>query len=226
MVILAGGKGKRLRPAVSDRPKVLAPVNGRPFLDHLLDHLRALGAQRFILALGHMHRLVEGHVKNVPDVSCSVERRPLGTGGALRSVPGKIRSEHVLVLNGDSLVRADLGRFARFHRSRRAHVSVLLGRVEDASRFGRVTTDRQDRVLRFGEKASAGPGHVNAGVYLFRRKAVGAIPARKASSLERDVFPRLRPGSFFALKSRAEFLDIGTPESYRAAAEFLRAGKP
>lgn len=224
VVILAGGRGTRLRAAVPGIPKVLAPVAGRPFLDHLLDHLRSNGARRMILALGHLHGLVERHLQGVPDVSCSVEPRPLGTGGALRSVLRKLRSRDVLVLNGDSFVRTNLGRFVEFHRQRRARVTVLLAGADDASRFGRVTTDRWGRVTRFGEKDAHGSGNVNAGIYLFQREAVRAITAGREVSLEKEVFPALRPGTFFALRTRGSFIDIGTPRSWRAAAAFLRSG--
>jgi len=223
VVILAGGAGTRLKPVLKDRPKVLAPIEGIPCLDHLLSYLRSFGARRFILALGIHSEAVKRHVAGVPDVVCSVEPRPMGTGGAVRSVLPKVASDVILVLNGDSILRADLCRFLRFHRSRNAEVTVLLSPVSDRLRYGKVVTDRRGRVRSFGEKSSGGPGFVNAGAYLLSKRAAAGIRSRTRVSLERDFFPGLHPDNFFAFRSRAPFLDIGTPQSYREAGAFLRA---
>lgn len=231
VVVLAGGLGTRLGSLAAGRPKVMAPVAGRPLLDHLLDSLRRQGARRVVLSLGHLHEVVERHVAGrAPaglEVLASVERRPLGTGGGLRAAWRLLRSKDVLVLNGDSLVRADLGRFLAFHRRRKARVSILLSRVDDVSRFGRVRSDGRGRVRGFLEKDGAGPraGYVSAGVYLFRREALRSIPPRREVSLERDVFPRLVGRSFYALRGRHPFIDIGTPSAYRRADAFVRAGR-
>jgi len=147
----------------------------------------------------------------------------MGTGGALRLALKLVRSDPVLVLNGDSLWSSGLCELMAFYRRRSARGSILLGRVSDGSRFGAVRTDARGRVLGFEPSGRKGPSFVNAGAYLLGRSLIARIPAGRVVSLERDVFPALRRGALFAMKSRAEFIDIGTPPSYRSAAAFVIA---
>ena len=232
VVILAGGEGTRLRSLFPDRPKVLVPINGLPFLRHYLDWLRAFGARRVILALGYKAGMVRDYVRAENwagmEVETFAETSPLGTGGAVRAALPLIRSETVLVANGDSLVRADLGEFAAFHRRKRARVSMLLTRVDQVGASGVVATDAGGAVVSFAEKPAdrAAAGHINAGLYLMRREAIAEIPGEGPVSLERDVFPRLCGAGFFALQGEFSFIDIGTPDSFRRASGFFRGQTP
>jgi NDP-sugar pyrophosphorylase family protein len=153
----------------------------------------------------------------------SEEPAGLGTGGALRLAFPLLQSDTVLVLNGDSACRADLGAFALSHRARGAEASVLLTLVEDARRFGRTSCDALGRVLCFSEKtAEPGPGWINAGIYLLDARLLAAIPAGTPVSLERELFPAWTRRRFFGYQTRAPFLDIGTPESYARAESFFQ----
>ncbi|MGQ9371557.1 nucleotidyltransferase family protein [Azospirillum sp. A39] len=230
VAVLAGGLGTRIRGVLGDTPKVLAPVAGRAFLAHLLDYLARHGAQRAVLCLGHLADrvtawLAQGDSHHAIDVVCQVEPRPLGTAGALRFVRGELRTAHVLVVNGDTFLDADLRAFVASHRLSGAEASVLCVEVEDATRFGRVEIGADGRVLRFAEK-SPGPGTINAGVYLFSAAFLDRVAASDAASLERDVLERLPPGMLHAVVTRARFVDIGTPESLAAAAEVIGEGTP
>lgn len=226
-VILAGGLGTRLRSVFADRPKVLVPINGVPFLRHYLDWLRGFGARRVILSLGHMAGMVQDYVRSetwpAMEIETFVESSPLGTGGAVRAVLPLMRTETALVANGDSLVRADLGEFVRFHRRKRARISILLTHVNQVGQSGWVETDADDAVVSFVEKPvhRAAGGYINAGLYLMQREAVAEIPGEGAVSIERDVFPRFCGRGFYALKGEFSFIDIGTPDSYRRASEFF-----
>ncbi len=227
-IVLAGGLGTRLRAAVADRPKVLAPVLGRPFLDRLLDWLEARGARRVILALGHMADQVTAHVAAHPrpgvDVLASVEPAPLGTGGALRHALPLLRGSPVLVLNGDSFVAADLAALRDLHERRRARATLTLTRVADAGRYGSVEEDATGAITAFREKMpDAGPGLINAGVYLLEREVIAAIPAGRPVSLEREVFAGLCGRGLYGSVQDAPFIDIGTPESFAAAGGFFAA---
>ncbi|MBI5395921.1 MAG: NTP transferase domain-containing protein [Verrucomicrobia bacterium] len=228
VVILAGGQGTRLKSLFPDRPKVLVPINGVPFLRHYLNWLRGFGARRVILSLGHMAGMVQDYVRSETwpgmEIETFVETSPLGTGGAVRAVMPLVRSETVLVANGDSLVRADLGGFVAFHRRKRARLSMLLARVDQVGQSGLVETDAGEAVVSFVEKPAdrAVGGHINAGLYLMQREAVAEIPGEGPVSIERDVFPRFCGRGFFALKGGFSFIDIGTPDSYRRASEFFR----
>jgi len=228
VVILAGGLGTRLRPAVSDRPKVLAPVNGVPFLKCYLGWLRGFGARRIILSLGHLAGMVESFVKsedwNGLEIVANVETTPLGTGGAVRACLPLMRSPMALVANGDSVTRLDLCRFTEFHRSKSARLSMVLTHQPQSGAFGLVETDLDGAVISFNEKPqteNAG-GFINAGLYLMQRDVIEEIPAGKPISLEKDVFPKFCGHGFYALKGEFPFIDIGTPESYQRAGEFLR----
>jgi NDP-sugar pyrophosphorylase family protein len=223
--ILAGGLGTRLRGVVADRPKVLAEVRGRPFLAFLLDQLRAAGVGRAVLCTGYRGEQVRaafGDRHGSLDLAYSQEPLPLGTGGALRRALPLLPSDPILVLNGDSFCDADLEGFWNWHLSQRAAASLLLVRVPDTARYGRVQVQEDGRVLRFEEKADAGgPGWINAGIYLLRRSLVLEVPQGCTVSLERELFPAWIGRGLCGHASAGRFLDIGTPESYALAEQFF-----
>lgn len=225
VLILAGGRGTRLQAVPGDVPKPLRPVRGRPFLSYLLDQVRKAGARRAVLALGYKPEAFRDFVReessDLFEVEISVESEPLGTGGAMRAALPRLSTESVLAMNGDSYVDADLGRLAAAHRTRKARFTILLAKVDDASRYGGVEIDADGAVLRFVEKGRSGPGLVNAGLYLLRRGAIEEIPAGRVVSLEREVLPAQIGRGFYAESGDFPFLDIGTPESYRAADAFF-----
>ncbi|WP_454021066.1 nucleotidyltransferase family protein [Azospirillum sp. Marseille-Q6669] len=225
VAVLAGGLGTRIRDALGDTPKVLAPVAGRAFLDHLLNRLEGFGAQRVVLCLGHLSDrvtawLAHGGFDGALDIMCRIEPRPLGTAGALVHARDALRSNLVLVLNGDTFVDADLGAFVAAHRASKAEASVLCVEVGDTARYGRVDVDSDGRICRFAEKAP-GRGTVNAGVYLFSATFLDRLVATEATSLERDVLERVPAGMLHAHVVQARFIDIGTPESLAAADDML-----
>lgn len=223
--VLAGGLGTRIRSVLGDTPKVLAPVAGRPFLGHLLDRLASAGVRRTVLCLGHLADRVEAwldreEVRHGMEIVRLVEPSPLGTAGAIAFARPQLRTDPVLVMNGDTFVDADLASFVASHARSGAAASVLCVAVQDASRYGRVDVGLDGRVLRFREK-QPGSGIVNAGVYLFSAGFLDGIAAEKAVSLERDILERAPPGALNAYATRARFIDIGTPESLAAAAHVL-----
>ncbi|MGH1525691.1 sugar phosphate nucleotidyltransferase [Leifsonia sp. L25] len=217
LAILAGGLGTRLSGAIpAGLPKPLAPVAGRPFLDHLLDWAIERGADDIVLLSGHGSQAIRDQVgrdhRGVP-VRHSVEAVPLGTGGALVNARSLLAEEFVLV-NGDTFVDADLVALREgLHSS-----SVVMGLVEvpDTGRFGRVEV-MDGVVTGFLEKGAGGPGLINAGVYALRRSVVDSLPPG-ASSFERDFLePRLAEVSPGYLRCGPTFFDIGVPADYRAA---------
>ena len=224
VLILAGGRGTRLQSLPGDVPKPLRPVNGRPFISYLLDQVRAAGMNRIVLSLGYKPEAFDDLVRQ-EGLEISVESTPLGTGGALRAALPLLRTDAALVLNGDSFADVDLRLIAALHRRRKARATMLLAEVDDASRYGRVEIDETCAVLRFSEKGEAGAGLINAGVYVLQRAVVEAIPPDRAVSLERETFPSLIGTRFFGEPGAFPFLDIGTPESYAACAEFFQKTK-
>mgnify|MGYP000950547495 CR=1 FL=1 len=225
--ILTGGQGTRLRPVLPGTPKGLAPVLGRPFLRILLDQLAAAGLDRAVLCTGHLGREVRaalGEAQGSLRLEYSQEDEPLDTAGALRLALPRLGAPAVLALNGDSCLRAPLRPFLDWFVASDARAALCLAEVEDTGRFGRVDLGPDNAVRSFAEKAaSAGPGLVNAGVYLFRRGVLEGLPTGRLS-LEREVFPSLVGNGLYGYPVRAGFLDIGTPDSYARADEFFAAG--
>ncbi len=225
--VLAGGLGTRLRPALDGRPKVLAPVAGRPFLTYLLDVLRAASFRRVVLLTGYKGEEVKselGESYRGMELVYSAETSPLGTAGALRAALPQLSTSITLLLNGDSYCKIDLKAFAGFHRRREAAITMALTRVDDASRYGRVRTSAEGRVTAFTEKHErADPGWINAGVYLIERRLVEEIPTGRPVSLEREMLPAwIEKKCACGHKRVRPFLDVGTPESYASAAAFLQ----
>lgn len=224
-VVLAGGLGTRLRSVVADRPKALADIGGQPFLTYLLEQLAHWQVREIVLCTGYLGDQIKerfGSSYKGLRLTYSTEIVPMGTAGALGLALSTVDSDTVLVMNGDSYCAADLGAFWNFHTKRSASASVLLVSNADTTRFGRVLLASDGRIVKFQEKtASAGPGLVNAGVYLIRRSLLQSLPAGEPSSLERDVFPTWIGKDFFGFDGNCPFIDIGTPETYAAAEAFL-----
>lgn len=226
-VILAGGLGMRLRPVVADLPKVLAPINGRPFLTYLLDQLAGYHLHQVVLCTGYQGAQVHnffGDSYNCLRLSYSHESEPRGTGGALQQAHTQFESDTILALNGDSYCDSDLNAFFRAHDQRAAVSSVLLAWQKDTARFGQIHIDSQSRIKHFAEKGpEALPGWINAGIYLLPAGLIASLPEGRKLSLERDVFPTWVGRGLFGHPTHDAFLDIGTPESYAAADAFFAA---
>lgn len=223
--MLAGGLGTRLRPVVSDVPKPMAPVAGRPFLELLLDGLVRGGVERVVLSVGHLAHVVREHFGadyRGMEIAYVEEGRPLGTGGGLRAALAAVRGEWALVANGDTWLELD-------HRDLRAHheaarradpglrITMVLQHVVDASRYGAVTVE-EGRVVRFRSTGASGPGWINGGTYYLATALLEEPGLPERFSFERDFLEprlgRLRP---LAYEVRGRFIDIGVPEDYERA---------
>jgi D-glycero-alpha-D-manno-heptose 1-phosphate guanylyltransferase len=227
-VILAGGSGTRLRPILSDRPKVLAPVGGRPFLFYLLDQLSEGGIRKVVLCTGYLAEQVKsvvgGRYRDL-EILYSQEDRPLGTAGALGRALPLLDSDPILVFNGDSYCDLDLPPFLKWHTQKNALGSLALVRHEDAARFGCVNFDSSGSILRFGEKEATGSGWINAGIYLLSQRLLRAIPRGREASMEYEIFPNFVRKGLFGFPEGRRFIDIGTPASYAEAETALIGGK-
>jgi D-glycero-alpha-D-manno-heptose 1-phosphate guanylyltransferase len=227
-LVLAGGFGSRVAHLLGGIPKPMVPVAGKPFLEWVVRWLARQGIQKAILSTGHLAEVVEAHfgpqpVKGVV-TRCIAEPRPLGTaGGFLNAAHLSGETPEVwLVLNGDSLVFADLA-LAFAQLSDPAVAGVLIGReVADAARYGTLAVGPAAELRGFNEKRP-GKGIVNAGAYLLRHSLVGQFPDTLPLSFEQEVFPRLivQGSRLKVCAVNAPFLDIGTPETLGQAQSFI-----
>ena len=224
-IILAGGFGTRLSHVVSDVPKPMAPVYGKPFLTYLLDRLIDAGIRRVILATGYKHECIEsyfGPSYRGTEIVYSQETTPLFTGGAIRKAAEQIQSEDFVVLNGDTLFDIDFAKLYDFHTKHHAKLSIALRQVADTSRYGSVTCTN-DHIVSFSEKAeSVGAGDINGGIYMINRSWLLNQDLPSKFSFEKELMqPMAGDPSFYGLSFNTYFIDIGVPEDYyRAQEEF------
>ena len=221
-IILAGGLGTRLKNSIGDIPKPMAPVNGRPFLEYILDYLEANDITHVVLSVGHKHESIKDHFRNrykSIKIDYAIEDKPLGTGGGIRNALDLISGMHTLVLNGDTMFRVNLFRLNEFHFSRSLRFTLVLRQVPDVSRYGSVETDDQNKIIRFNEKgAIKGKGKINGGVYLINKSFFSENNFPETFSLEKDGFEKLyKTQPFYGLVCKKYFIDIGIPEDFKRA---------
>jgi len=229
-LILAGCLGTRLRSAFDVGPKSMAPVGGRYFLEYLLDWLRSAGIRELILCVGHKKSQIQNWLDDGREwglhIRYSVEKKLLGTAGALKLAEKMISGESCFVVNGDSFLGIDLKEMYQFHVKHRSLATIALARVRNSARYGTVQLDRKARIVAFREKSAGaskrGPSSgnlqlINGGVYVLEKQFFDAIPPRKAVSLERDVFPPLVGKNLYGFVTSGYFIDIGVPADFERA---------
>lgn len=225
VVILCGGMGTRLRAAVDDRPKPMARINERPFLDILIDSFCEFGFRRFVLCVGHMSEIIRDHYSRRTasrQFVISDEHKPLGTAGAVKNAAEFIRSEPFLVTNGDSICPVDLAAFYDFHSARQALMSMVVLDAQNSGDCGSVSLDASQRIIAFEEKGGERRGsHINAGIYLFQKDVLSFIPENVRFSLEYELFPKLVKQACYAFISDGQLIDIGIPKRYELARKCL-----
>lgn len=233
--MLVGGRGSRLRPLTDTRPKPMMALVDRPFVAHQIDLLRRHGIHDVIFSCGYRPDALEAHFGDrSPDgvrFRYVVNPEPLGTAGAVKNAEGLLDDASFLVLNGDILTDLDLGAFVAHHRATEAAGTLALTPVEDPSAFGLVRLREGGSVEAFLEKPSphelrpGEPFRINAGTYLLEPAVLERIPAARACSIEREVFPVLaEEGALQGFPSDAYWRDIGTPSSYLAAIHDVLSG--
>jgi len=229
VVILAGGLGTRVQSVLGERPKPMAMILGRPFLDLLIADLKHHGFSRFILCVGHRREQIIEHYRERGDAEyvISEEDRPLGTGGAVRHAAEFFQTDPILVLNGDSFCPVDYPRFLAFHNANRAIVSIVVAPPHGRADGGTTVLDVDGRILRFEEKLTITDSaqiYINAGIYLMDRNLPRSWGHEIPFSLEREVFPDLiATQRCYGFAVHTEIVDIGTPERYGEAERKIQA---
>ena len=222
-ILLAGGKGTRLRPLTIHTPKPIVPIFNRPFLHYQIDLLKQVPEiDEVILSLNYQPRRIEeifGDGSNVGiKIRYVVEPVPLGTAGAIKYA-GDNLTESVVVFNGDVLTEIDLAAVIRLHRERKARATIVLTPVDNPAAYGLVETDSEGNIKRFLEKPALDEittNNINAGIYVLEPDTFDRIPSDVAWSIERSYFPSLveRQETFVAYIYNGYWIDIGTPEKY------------
>jgi NDP-sugar pyrophosphorylase family protein len=233
-LILAGGKGTRLRPLTVYTPKPVVPVVNRPFLCYQIEILARAGITDITLSLSYQPDKIESALADQIDENVDLryitEPHPMGTGGAYKFAAGSI-SETTIVFNGDILTDLDIEKLMRLHRDRNSEATIALAPVADPSRYGLVETEADGSVVRFLEKpkpeelAALSVNTINAGIYILEPSILDIIPENENCSFEYFVFPAIleQGRRFFSYVLENEYwLDIGTPASYlKAHHDFL-----
>ena len=231
-LILCGGKGTRLKSIVPVKPKILADINGQPFIEYLLNYLESSGIRRVILCTGYGHHLIEEWIDSsysgVLEILFSREKESLGTAGAIKNAQCLIKSDDFLVINGDTLIPLDYLDFVRFYYNKEATGLLALTKVNQAREYGCVKIDSGNRIDSFCEKPQTDnteAGLVNAGVYMFNKVVFDFIPQKFNVSLEKDILPLLLDkfsNNFYGFVTTDSFIDIGTPKNYSKAQNQLK----
>ena len=226
-IVLAGGLGTRLRGVVDDVPKPMAPVQGRPFLALILDQLVAAGFKTAIFAAGYRHEAIRSYFGEDYcglALRYSVEREPLGTGGAIRLACAHAAGRDVFVLNGDTYLELDFRAMLDAHATAAAELSMAICHVPDVARYGALEVN-DGMVQGFLEKGRSGPGWINAGTYVLGPELRARLWPQGAFSFEQDLLePEVRSIRPLAFRSSGRFIDIGSPEDYARAQTLFRTG--
>jgi D-glycero-alpha-D-manno-heptose 1-phosphate guanylyltransferase len=228
-VILAGGLGTRLRSAVPDLPKPMAPIGGRPFLEYQLDYWIAQGINRFVLSVGYRHEAIIEHLgtryRNV-ELEYVIEERPLGTGGGFFLAAEKAcRGEPFLLLNGDTYFAADWKALNAYALAHDADCCFSLFRTSEKGRYMGIEVSPQGQITSLTSGSAHGFRLANGGVYWVHPRVLHGcrfVSGEKAS-LEDDIFPAaLASGQrLFGIEFTGTFIDIGVPDDYHRAATLL-----
>jgi len=218
-ILLAGGLGTRLKSVVSDRPKPMALIGERPFMEYVTRQLTRHGIEEIVFAVGYKGSMVEDYFKDGAGfgfhASYAYEEELLGTAGAIKNAGRLVTDDQVYVLNADTFYQIDYGRLNTLRRERGFDMTMVLREVPDVSRYGRAKL-QDGRLTAFNEKTEeARPGTINGGIYLISRKLIDEIPEGKVS-LENDMIPRwLSEGKALGgFVNDGYFIDIGIPEDY------------
>jgi D-glycero-alpha-D-manno-heptose 1-phosphate guanylyltransferase len=224
-IILAGGLGTRLRSVVSELPKCMAPVAGKPFLHYVIAHLKSEGIADFIVSVGYKSESIIEYIAGNYGTGAfqfSVEKEPLGTGGAIQLAIERSTEQNILVCNGDTLFRVHVGHLDDFHQRQHPECALCLKPMENFDRYGVVELEEDGRVQSFQEKKFYKRGLINGGVYALNRTAFSLHNFPEQFSFEKDYLEKfVGKTRMFGFIQDEYFIDIGIPQDYQRAQQEL-----
>ncbi|MGN6533445.1 MAG: nucleotidyltransferase family protein [Ginsengibacter sp.] len=225
-IILAGGLGTRLQSVVSDVPKCMAPVAGKPFLHYVIDFLQKGQTQHFIFSVGYMHELIEEYLSKSYshlNYTISLENEPLGTGGAIKLACEKSLEKNVLICNGDTLYQIDISAISKLHVETNAACTLSLKPMHYFDRYGVVELNKDHSIKSFKEKQYYTSGLINGGFYTLNVQSFLTEKLAEKFSFEKDYLEKNiknksnEKPKMYGIVQDAYFIDIGVPEDYARA---------
>ncbi|MEQ9116299.1 MAG: nucleotidyltransferase family protein [Rickettsiales bacterium] len=220
-IILAGGKGTRLQEVVSDLPKPMANISGKPFLEYILRHLHQNNISHVIISVGYKKEIIKEYFGNKYKsiyIEYAEEEKPLGTGGAILNACKKIYdlNNPFYIFNGDSFLNADLTLAMDFHINCKSNLTVLSNYMNDASRYGLINFNQSNEITEFIEKKLGAKGYINSGVYITSLSFISKALRNKARqfSFEEFLATKVKQIKAFTFKTNTYFIDIGIPEDF------------
>ncbi len=228
VIILAGGLGTRLRSVVSEVPKCMAPVAGKPFLWYLLKYLTQYNVNRVVLSVGYLREVIFKWIGENKDdfpfnIDYAIEEEPLGTGGGIKLALSKVKENSAFILNGDTFFDVNLNALQKLHDQSRKPITLALKPMQNFDRYGTVDFNAATSMITaFNEKKHCESGLINGGVYLISTKATifEGLPAKfsfETAVLEKQCLN----GNIDGIVQDGYFIDIGIPEDYlKADTEF------
>lgn len=227
-IILAGGKGERLRPLTNDKPKVMVEVAGKPILIWQMEWLKSHGVKNFILTVSYKYEVIKDYLGDGSklgvgvEVEYSIEGTPLGRGGAIKQAMKMLpeNSQNVIVTNGDIVTRFNLFKMIKNHQDQNALVSLLL--VPYLSRWGVVKVDGEAHVVGFEEKPKL-PFWINGGIYCFNKEIMEMLP--DIGDHEVETFPKIPRERFLGYKDESFWRAVDVVKDRSEAEDFLETGQ-
>jgi len=217
-IVLAGGLGTRLKKVVSNVPKPMADVNGKPFLEYLLQFLAKHGIKKVVLSVGYRYWVIHDYFGDSflnMEVLYSIEKELLGTGGGIKKSLKFIESENALIVNGDTYFDIDLAELFSFHKKKNSALTVALKPMKDFSRYGSVVIDSYGRITGFKEKGYHKYGLINGGIYLLDKSIFLELNLPEKFSFEKDFLEKYyKTLPFYGKVFHNYFIDIGIPKDY------------
>lgn len=229
VLILAGGRGRRFRSIRQGLPKTMLDINGRPFVEYIIEELRKHGLKEFVFCLHDKASLIRDYFEEKKDdltYLFSLEREARDTGGAIKLAEKFIKEDDFVVVNGDTYLDVDIKEMFNFHQQKKSLVTIALTKVDDVSQRGLVKLGEDDKIELFVEKLTNLhiDGWVNAGLYILKSKVLDLIAKNTPVSLEKELFPSLlvlgRP--IYGFKTQGKFIDITTIVDYQRAKQQLK----
>lgn len=227
IIILAGGLGTRLKNVVNEVPKVMAPVEGKPFLEYTLEYLNKFDINNVILAVGYKYEMIQNYFKDKYkklNIKYSIETEPLGTGGAIKKAMNYSNEEDIIVINGDIIIKINYNDFYLKHKNKKENNMnnmIAVKKMKDFSRYGIVELDENNYVSNFKEKQYTKEGYINVGAYILNIDSFKNIK-ENVFSIEKDYFEKIvDKNKILSYQYDDIFLDIGIPEDYNKAKDYL-----